>query len=143
MLERYHLNFTRTGAGLPAESKARLAEIAERLASLGAQFGQNVLADEKAFLLLLEAGDLAGLPDFLVKAPRGRPPSAAIPANMASRFRAPASSRFLQFSARRDLREKAFRAWTARGENGGPTDNRAIAAEMVHAARRARPPSRL
>ncbi len=38
---------------------------------------------------------------------------------------------FLQFSARRDLREKAFRAWGQRGENGGKTDNRAIAAEMV------------
>jgi peptidyl-dipeptidase Dcp len=131
VLERYHLNFTRTGAGLPAESKTRLAEIAERLASLGAAFGQNVLADEKDFLLLLEAGDLAGLPDFLVKgaaraaAERGHPGKYGITLSRSS------IEPFLQFSARRDLREKAFRAWAARGENGGVTDNRAIAAEMV------------
>ena len=131
VLERYHRNFTRTGAGLPAEKKARLAEIAERLASLGAQFGQNVLADEKSFLLLLDAGDLEGLPDFLVKgaartaAERGHPGKYGITLSRSS------IEPFLQFSARRDLREKAFRAWAARGENGGETDNRAIAAEMV------------
>ncbi len=131
VLERYHLNFTRTGAGLPAESKARLAEIAARLASLGAAFGQNVLADEKSFLMLLEAGDLEGLPDFLVKgaartaAERGHSGKYGVTLSRSS------IEPFLQFSARRDLREKAFRAWTARGENGGPTDNRAIAAEMV------------
>ena len=131
VLERYHLNFTRTGAGLTAESKARLAEIAERLASLGAQFGQNVLADEKSFLLLLQAGDLEGLPDFLVKGAartateRGHPGKYGITLSRSS------IEPFLQFSARRDLREKAFRAWAARGESGGATDNRAIAAEMV------------
>ena len=38
---------------------------------------------------------------------------------------------FLQFSPRRDLREKAFLAWEARGANGGDTDNRAIAAETL------------
>jgi peptidyl-dipeptidase Dcp len=132
VLERYHLNFTRTGAGLAADRKARLAEISERLASLGAQFGQNVLADEKAFLLLLEAGDLAGLPDFLVKgaartaAERGHPGKYGITLSRSS------IEPFLQFSARRDLREKAFRAWAARGENEGATDNRAIAAEIVN-----------
>ena len=43
VLARYHLNFTRAGAGLPPEAKARLAAIAERLAALSAEFGQNVL----------------------------------------------------------------------------------------------------
>ena len=38
---------------------------------------------------------------------------------------------FLQFSPRRDLRETAFRAWVARGANGGDTDNRAIVAETL------------
>jgi peptidyl-dipeptidase Dcp len=131
VLERYHLNFTRNGAGLPAEKKARLAEIAERLASLGAQFGQNVLADEKNFLLLLDDGDLAGLPDFLIAgaartaAERGHPGKYGITLSRSS------IEPFLQFSARRDLREKAFRAWLARGENAGATDNRPLAAEMV------------
>jgi len=131
VLERYHLNFTRTGAGLPAASKARLAEIAERLASLGAQFGQNVLADEKSFLMLLEAGDLEGLPDFLVKGAARTATERGHPGKYGVTLSRSSIEPFLQFSSRRDLREKAFRAWIARGENGGPTDNRAIAAEMV------------
>jgi peptidyl-dipeptidase Dcp len=132
VLERYHLNFTRNGAGLPEASKKRLAEIGERLASLGAQFGQNVLADEKSWLLLLEEGDLDGLPaSFIASAAR-----VAAERGHAGKYGVTLSRSsvepFLQFSKRRDLREKAFRAWTARGESGGATDNRAIAAEMVH-----------
>ena len=131
VLERYHLNFTRSGAGLAAEAKARLAAIAERLSTLATQFGQNVLKDEKDWMLLLGEGDLAGLPDFFVHsaqriaADRGHPGRYAVTLSRSS------IEPFLQFSARRDLRETAFRAWAARGENGGATDNRAIAAEMV------------
>ncbi|ACK52571.1 Peptidyl-dipeptidase Dcp [Methylocella silvestris BL2] len=131
VLERYHLNFTRNGAGLPSEAKARLADIGERLASLGAQFGQNVLADEKAYLLILDIEDLGGLPDFLVasaariSAERGHPGRYGITLSRSS------IEPFLQFSNRRDLRERAFRAWSARGESDGHTDNRPIAAEMV------------
>ncbi len=131
VLERYHLNFTRTGVGLPAGSKARLAEIGERLASLGAQFGQNVLADEKSWLLLLEAGDLEGLPDFLIEAAARTAAERSHPGTYGITLSRSSIEPFLQFSARRDLREKAFRAWAARGESGGVTDNRAIAAEMV------------
>ena len=131
VLERYHLDFTRAGAGQPPEAKARLAAISERLATLSTQFGQNVLADEKDWLMLLDEPDLDGLPDFLVAsaaraaADRGHAGQYAITLSRSS------VEPFLQFSSRRDLRERAFRAWTARGENGGSTDNRAIAAEMV------------
>jgi len=131
VLERYHLDFTRAGAGAPGEAKARLAAIAERLATLAAQFGQNVLADEKGWLMLLDEEDLVGLPDFYVAsaarvaAERGHPEHFAVTLGRSS------IEPFLQFSARRDLRENAFRAWSARGESGGASDNRAIAAEMV------------
>jgi peptidyl-dipeptidase Dcp len=131
VLDRYHLNFTRAGAGLQPESKARLAAIDERLATLATSFGQNVLADEKAWLMLLGEDDLDGLPDFFVAsaartaAERGHPGHYAVTLSRSS------IEPFLQFSARRDLRESAFRAWAARGENGGSTDNREIAAEMV------------
>src|SRR5277367_1658687 len=131
VLERYRLDFTRAGAGAPGEAKARLAAIAERLATLAAKFGQNVLADEKDWLMLLDEEDLAGLPDFYVAsasriaAERGHPERFAVTLARSS------IEPFLQFSARRDLRESAFRAWSARGESGGASDNRAIAAEMV------------
>jgi peptidyl-dipeptidase Dcp len=130
-LDRYHLNFTRAGAGAPEEAKARLKAISERLATLAAEFGQNVLADEKAWLMLLDEEDLEGLPDFYrasaarIAAERGHPERFAVTLARSS------IEPFLQFSARRDLREAAFRAWAARGENGGATDNREIAAEMV------------
>src|SRR5271169_1554926 len=123
VLERYHLNFTRAGAGAPGEAKARLAAIGERLATLAAEFGQNVLADEKAWLMLLDEEDLEGLPDFYrasaarIASERGHPERFAVTLSRSS------IEPFLQFSSRRDHRENAFRAWAARGESGGATDN--------------------
>src|SRR5712671_3205992 len=64
LLERHHLNFVRSGALLDPAQKARMAEISTRLASLHTLFGQNVLHDEDEWRLMLEEGDLAGLPDF-------------------------------------------------------------------------------
>jgi peptidyl-dipeptidase Dcp len=132
VLDRYHTIFARAGARLDPPGKKRLAEITERLATLGTQFSQNVLADEKDYALVLETEeDLAGLPDFLraaaaqAAAERGHPGKHVITLSRSS------IEPFLQFSARRDLREQAFRAWTSRGERGGATDNKAIVAEMV------------
>jgi peptidyl-dipeptidase Dcp len=131
VLDRYHTRFVRAGGALEKPAQDRLAAINERLASLGTQFGQNVLADEKAYALVLEEGDLAGLPDFARAAAsqaadeRGRPDKYAITLARSS------CETFLQFSARRDLREKVFQAWIKRGENGGSTDNRALIAETV------------
>ena len=88
VLERYHTRFVRAGAALEKPAQERLAAINERLASLGTQFGQNVLADEKSFAMMLEEGDLAGLPDFARAAARAQPRSAATPANMPSPWRA-------------------------------------------------------
>lgn len=132
VLERYHTGFRRSGAGLPAEVKKRLAAISERLATLGTNFGQNVLADEKGWSLVLEGeDDLAGLPDFLVAsaAQAARDRGLAEGKHVITLSRSSIEP-FLQFSARRDLREKAFLAWTARGE-AGKTDNRGIIAETI------------
>ena len=130
-LDRYHLDFVRAGAGLPPDAKARLGAIGERLASLSAGFGQNVLADEKAWVMLLDAADLDGLPDFVVASAARLAVERGHPGRYAVTLARSSVEPFLQFSARRDLREAAFRAWAARGENGGATDNRAVAAETV------------
>src|SRR5215213_5884467 len=132
VLDRYHLMFTRAGAALDAAAKMRLAEISERLATLGTTFSQNVLADEQGYSLVLETEeDGAGLPDFVLQAAR----AAANERGMAGKYVVTLSRScvepFLQFSARRDLREKIFRAWIARGANGGKTDNKAIIAEVL------------
>ncbi|HEY7229303.1 MAG TPA: M3 family metallopeptidase [Pseudolabrys sp.] len=131
VLERYHTRFVRSGAALEQAAQDRLAAINERLASLGTQFGQNVLSDEKSFVMVLEEDDLAGLPDFARAAARAAADQRGHPGKYAITLARSSIETFLQFSSRRDLREKAFQAWISRGENGGATDNRALIAEMV------------
>jgi len=132
VLERYHLKFTRAGAALDAAAKARLADINERLATLGTTFSQNVLADEQSYTLVLDGeDDLAGLPDFVRAAARAAAEERGLAGKHAVTTSRSSVEPFLQFSARRDLREKIFRAWIARGDGGGATDNKAIIAEMV------------
>ncbi|HET9415337.1 MAG TPA: M3 family metallopeptidase [Pseudolabrys sp.] len=131
VLERYRTRFVRSGAALERPAQDRLAAINERLASLGTQFGQNVLADEKSFTMVLEEGDLAGLPEFARAAARAAADERGHPGKYAITLARSSIETFLQFASRRDLREKAFQAWIARGENGGTTDNRALIGEMV------------
>jgi peptidyl-dipeptidase Dcp len=130
VLERYCRMFQRAGAGLDPATKQRLGEIAERLAILGTRFAQNVLADEKAYQLVLDEADLAGLPDFLCDAAAQAAAERGIPGRYVITLARSSIEPFLQFSSRRDLREKAFKAWIARGE-AGETDNRPLIAEMV------------
>ena len=131
VLERYHTGFRRAGAGLDDTAKKRIAEIIERLAALGTAFSQNVLADEQAYTLALNGeAELAGLPDFMREAMKSEARERGLESHVVTLSRSSVEP-FLQFSSRRDLREKIFRAFTVRGENGGSTDNRAIIAETV------------
>jgi peptidyl-dipeptidase Dcp len=131
-LERWRVAFARAGAGLDAGKKARLAAISERLASLGALFGQNVLADEKAFALVLDGpDDLAGLPESFVAAAAQAAAARGLPGKHVVTLSRSSYEPFMQFSARRDLREQAFRAFVARGAGGGAHDNAAIMRETV------------
>lgn len=122
--------FVRAGAQLQGAARDRLKDIKARLAVLGTQFTQNLLADERDWFMDLAEVDLDGLPDFVVAAARaaGSEKDADGPVVTLSRS---LIVPFLQFSPRRDLREKAYEAWVARGANGGETDNRAIAAEIL------------
>jgi peptidyl-dipeptidase Dcp len=132
VLERYHTAFIRAGAALAPEARARLAEINERLALAGTRFGQNVLADEKSYGLVLEGeGDLVGLPDFVLQAAHAAASERGLPGKHVITLSRSRIEPFLQFSGRRDLREKAFRAWIARGDSGSETDNKSLIAEMV------------
>jgi peptidyl-dipeptidase Dcp len=131
VLERYHTNFRRSGAALDDTAKRQLAEIMERLAALGTAFSQNVLADEQAFTLRLEGeAELAGLPDFIRESLQSEATERGLDGYAVTLSRSTVEP-FLQFSDRRDLREKVFRGFVMRGDNGGSTDNKAIIAEMV------------
>ena len=133
MLERYHTSYRRSGAALEDANKKKLAAFTERLATLGTAFSQNVLADEQNYVLLLETEDeLAGLPDFVRAAARAAADEREHSGKYAITLSRSSVEPFLRFSARRDLREKIFRAWIARGEGGGATDNAAIIAETVN-----------
>ncbi|QBY01734.1 M3 family peptidase [Rhodophyticola sp. CCM32] len=125
-----HRSFTRAGAALDGAEAARLTEVKSRLAVLGTEFMQNLLADERDWSMPLEEADLEGLPAFAVDAMRaaGEEQGADGPVlTLARSIIVP----FLQFSPRRDLREMAYKAWAARGANGGETDNLGIAAETL------------
>ncbi|WP_281984633.1 M3 family metallopeptidase [Thalassorhabdomicrobium marinisediminis] len=121
-------SFVRAGAQLQGEEAARLAEVKQRLSVLGTKFTQNLLADERDWSMPLE--DTAGLPEFVLSAARAAGEERGADGSVVTLSRSLIVP-FLQFSDRRDLREKAYEAWTARGANGGETDNRAIAAEVL------------
>ena len=125
-----HRGFVRAGAALEGAEEARMKAIKSRLAELGTAFTQNLLADERDWFMDLAEDDLDGLPGFVVDAARaaGEEKGAVGPVVTLSRS---LIVPFLQFSPRRDLRQKAYAAWAARGANGGETDNRAIAAEIL------------
>ena len=125
-----HRGFVRAGAALTGDEAARMTEIKSRLAVLGTQFTQNLLADESEWSMPLAEADLEGLPEFVVDAARGAGEEKGAEGPVLTLSRSLITP-FLQFSPRRDLRETAWAAWTARGANGGDTDNRAIAAEVL------------
>ncbi|SLN66826.1 Peptidyl-dipeptidase dcp [Falsiruegeria litorea R37] len=125
-----HRSFVRAGAALEGEDDTRMQEIKARLATLGTSFTQNLLADEREWFMKLSEGDLEGLPDFVVEAARAAGAEKGVDGPVVTLSRSIIVP-FLQFSPRRDLREGAYKAWAARGANGGETDNREIAAETL------------
>ena len=132
VLDLTYEGFVRTGAKLEGDDRVRFGEIAQRLATLGTQFSQNVLADESSWLMPLETEeDLAGLPASLRAAAERTATERGLDGSHAISLTRSSVEPFLHYSARRDLRARAFDAWTHRGENANANDNRAIIAEIV------------
>jgi peptidyl-dipeptidase Dcp len=125
-----HRGFVRAGAALQTEAAEEMKAVKSRLAVLGTEFTQNLLKDESDWSMALEEADLQGLPEFVIDAARSAGEAAGAGGPLVTLSRSLIVP-FLQFSPRRDLRQKAWRAWSMRGENGGGTDNRGIAAEIL------------
>lgn len=125
-----HRGFVRSGARLTGQESDRLKEVKSRLAILGTQFSQNILADERSWYMELSEDQLDGLPDFLLSAAREAAKEKQLDGWVITLSRSLVVP-FLQYSTQRPLRKKAYEAWTARGANGGKTDNREIAAEIL------------
>ena len=131
LLERTYTRFQRSGAGLTDEKKVRLAAINERLAQLGTEFSHHLLGDEQAWSLELGEDDRGGLSEAFVAGAkaaateRGKDGKALI--TLSRSYVEP----FLQSSTRRDLREKVYKAFVARGDNGNENDNAATIGEVL------------
>ncbi len=128
----YYNNFVRAGAKLDAKAKTRLSAINQELAGHFTRFSQNVLADETDSVLVLKTpADLGGLPTSLredaAKAAADRKLSAAgVITNTRSSI-----DPFLTYSDQRKLREKAWRMFVNRGDNGGAHDNNPLITQIL------------
>ena len=127
-----YTNFVRAGARLDDAKKSRLSAINQELAGLYTRFSQNVLADETNQTLVIDKeADLAGLPQSL----RDAAAQAAASRDMAGKWvitnTRSSVDPFLTYSTRRELREKAWRMFVNRGDNGGETDNNAIITDIL------------
>jgi peptidyl-dipeptidase Dcp len=131
VLDKSRAGFVRSGALLNDAEQTRFKAIGERLAILGATFGQNVLKDESTWVQFVTEADLEGLPEFLVSAMKGAATERGKPEAWALTLSRSIAEPFLSLSPRRDLREILFNAFIARGENGGDSDNTAIIAETL------------
>jgi len=128
----YYTNFVRSGAKLDAKAKARLSEINQKLAGLYTRFSQNLLADEtEQFLVLKEEAELAGLPQSLRDAAAAAAATKKVQGAWVITNTRSSIDPFLTYSDRRELREKAWRMFVNRGDNGDAHDNNAIITEIL------------
>ena len=128
----YHTNFVRAGARLNADTKKRLSQINQQLAGLFTKFSQNVLAEETdQFIVLKSEDELAGLPQSFRDAAAAAAETKKQPGTWVIMNTRSSTDPFLTYSDRRDLREKVWRMFVSRGDNGGQHDNNAIITEIL------------
>ena len=123
--------FARNGATLDTAGKARYAEINKRLSKLHTDFANNVLADEEGYILYINEGQLSGLPESFVKAAGATAAANGKDGQYAITNTRSSMSPFLTYSKERDLRQKVWKTYYSRGDNGDKHDNNAIIAEIL------------
>ncbi|MGB6437558.1 MAG: M3 family metallopeptidase [Bradyrhizobium sp.] len=132
LLERTYTRFHRAGAGLDETAKLRMAEINERLAHLGTTFGHHLLGDEQDWFMELGEADREGLSDsFVAAAARAAAEERGLAGKAIVTLSRSFVEPFLKTSSRRDLREKLYKAFIARGDNGNANDNNATIVEIL------------
>lgn len=132
LLEEYYKNFVRGGANLDDSDKQKFREVNERLSVLSLNFGENVLAENNAFELVIEdKADLDGLPKNVVEAAAEAATERGYEGKWVFTLHKPSMIPFITYSTRRDLREKIYKAYTNRGNNGDEHDNKEILVEMA------------
>ena len=131
LLERTYTRFHRAGAGLDEAAKKRMAEINERLAHLGTTFSHHLLGDEQEWSMELAEGDRDGLSDSFVAAAKAAAEERGMAGKAVMTLSRSFVEPFLKSSTRRDLREKVYKAFVARGDNGNANDNNETIVEIL------------
>lgn len=132
LLEDTYKNFVRGGAALDSADQARFREINQQLSLLTLQFGENVLAETNAFKLVIDnEADLEGLPQGLIDQGAETARAAGMEGKWVYTLHNPSIMPFLQYSAKRELREKIYNAYINRGNNNNDKDNKNLIAEIA------------
>lgn len=131
LVERTYEQFVRVGARLSPEQKARLGQINQELASAFTDFSAKLLADEQTWIVLSSEAELAGLPDSLRAAYKTAAAERKLEGKWVITNTRSSVDPFLASSARRDLREKVWRAFKGRGDHGDANDTAAIISKIV------------
>ncbi|MCX8104938.1 MAG: M3 family metallopeptidase [Ignavibacterium album] len=132
LLENYYTDFTRAGIGLSEDKKKRLREINEKLSSLQLKFGDNLRKETNAIGLIIDKEeDLVGLPDAVIKAAGELAEANGLKGKWAFNLQRPSWTPFLQYSQKRELREKLYKAYINRGNNNNEFDNKEIIKQIV------------
>ncbi len=126
VIEKLYDSFVRNGANLTPENKEKLRALNEELTTLTIQFGQNHLAEtNKNFILVIDQkDDLVGLPEELIASAAEVATENGLEGKWVFTLQKPSMIPFLQYSQRRELREKLYRAYTMRGNNNNEFDNK-------------------
>lgn len=126
LLENAYRGFVRGGALLDEKSKTRLRAINQELSLLSVKFGDNVLAETNAFKLIIDnEADLDGLPPSVRTMAAEAAKEAGLEGKWLFTIQVPSMTPFLQYSEKRDLREKLHRAYFMKGDNDNANDNKA------------------
>jgi len=132
LLEKTYKEFVRGGANLNESDQEKFRSINRELSSLSVQFGDNLLAETNEFRLVIEnTDDLAGLPDFVKDMGQSDAKAAGLGGKWVFTLNKPSLIPFLQYSDKRELREKIFKGFINLGNNGNEHDNKAIASKIA------------
>lgn len=132
LLEDTYKDFVRGGAALDSSAQARFREINQELSVLTLRFGENVLAETNAFKLVIEnQDDLEGLTQGLIDQGAETAKAAGMEGKWVYTLHNPSIMPFLQYSAKRELREKIYKAYINRGNNNNDKDNKELIGKIA------------
>ncbi len=132
LLEDQYLGFIRNGIGLSSEDKEILRALNGQLSMLSLSFGENLLAETNSFTMVIDnEQDLSGLPEGVIAQAAAAAKARGMEGKWLFTLQAPSYFPFMTYADNRDLREKMFRGYMLRGNNGNERDNNKIAADIV------------